>query len=141
MSLVSLLLQELVRADGDAVVIHSGDTPYIDAPSGQTELSAEPLPLRAVTMLLTQLLPAESQQTLHALGFILRDCPPMAEYPGERFTVVGLHESDGLWVEIRREVARTLAPADDSADDFERSARSSTCGADSDLVLPIADEL
>lgn len=148
MSLVPLLLQALVEADGDAVVVHSGETPYVDAPSGQTELSQEPLPLHAVTALLTQLLPAESQQTFQLLGAIRHECPPMPAYPGEQFVVVAFREADDLWVEIRREGTRkqappAVAPIDAAGDDIgwtDRPAASDEA-ADPSLLLPDAEEL
>ena len=36
MSIVASLLTALVRADGDALVLHTGECPYVVAPTGQT---------------------------------------------------------------------------------------------------------
>src|SRR5438093_3944847 len=88
MSLFPLFLKALVDANGDAVVIHSGDTPYVDSRSGPAELSNEPLTLQTVEKLIAELLPEESQRTLKLLGAIRYECSPIREYPGERFSIV-----------------------------------------------------
>src|SRR5712691_9055472 len=103
MTLFPLFLKALVEADGDAVVIHSGDTPYVDSPAGQAELSNEPLTLQTVERLVAELLPEESQRTLKLLGAIRYECTPIPEYPGEPFTIVAFRDATDIWVEIRRE--------------------------------------
>ena len=48
MSLVPSLLQAIVSIDGEALVMHAGDKPYVVAPSGQVELASKGLTLDAV---------------------------------------------------------------------------------------------
>src|SRR5436190_760018 len=40
MSLVPSLLQAIVRVDGEALVMHAGDKPYVVAPTGQVDLAS-----------------------------------------------------------------------------------------------------
>ena len=48
MALVESLLSAIVRSDGDALVLHVGERPYVVAASGQVELSARALTLDAM---------------------------------------------------------------------------------------------
>jgi hypothetical protein len=41
-------------------------------------------------------------QTFNRRGAVRYECPPLTDYPKERFTVVAYREADELWVEIRR---------------------------------------
>jgi twitching motility protein PilT len=102
MSLVPSLLQAIVRVDGDALVMHAGDKPYVVAPTGQIELASRGLTLDAVNGCVKQLLPLELQHALDEFGAVQYELPAMAEFPGERFTVVAARGGDDLWTEIRR---------------------------------------
>ena len=64
MSLVSSLLQAIVRVDGEAMVMHAGDKPYVVSPTGQVELASRGLTLEAVNGIVGQLLPPEIQSAL-----------------------------------------------------------------------------
>ena len=59
MSLVPSLLQAIVRVDGEALVMHAGDKPYVVSPTGQVELANRGLTLEAVNGIVGQLLPAQ----------------------------------------------------------------------------------
>ena len=100
--MVNSLLTAIVRADGDALVMHVGEHPYVVAPSGPVELSSRPLTLEAVAGMLGQLLPAESRHALEELGAIEHELPRTAASNGERFTVVAARGGDDIWIEIRR---------------------------------------
>ena len=102
MSLVPSLLQAIVRVDGDALVMHAGDKPYVVAPTGQIELAPRGLTLDAVNGVVNQLLPVELQNALDEFGAVQYELPAMAEFPGEHFTVVAARGGDDLWTEIRR---------------------------------------
>ena len=56
MPLVTSLLTAIVRADGDALVLHAGERPYVVAPTGQLELASRALTLDAVKGMLNELL-------------------------------------------------------------------------------------
>src|SRR5438105_3248016 len=102
MSLVPSLLQAIVRIGGEALVMHAGDKPYVVAPTGQVELASRGLTLEAVSGIVAQLLPFESQNALDEFGAAQYELPPMAEFPGEHFTVVAARGGDDVWAEIRR---------------------------------------
>src|SRR6185436_14005553 len=102
MSLVPALLQAIVRVDGEALVMHAGDKPYVVSPTGQIDLANRGLTLDAVSGIVNQMLPAEMQQALADFGAIQYELPPMPEFPGEHFTVVAARGGDDLWAEIRR---------------------------------------
>ena len=56
MPLVDSLLTAVVRSDGDALVLHVGEKPYVVAASGSVELSRQGLGLGAMEGMLAQLL-------------------------------------------------------------------------------------
>src|SRR5690349_3829596 len=102
MSLVPSLLQAIVKADGEALVMHPGDKPYVVSPAGQVELASRGLTLEAVNGIVGQLLPSEIQSALEEFGAIQYHVPARPEFPGEQFTVVAARGGDDVWVEVRR---------------------------------------
>ena len=110
MSLVPSLLQAIVGVDGEALVMHAGEKPYVVSPSGQIELASRGLTLDAGGGIVAQLLPAEALDALDEFGAIQHELPPRPEFPSESFTVVAARGGDDVWVEIRRR----QIPDDDS---------------------------
>src|ERR1700704_1288073 len=106
MSLVPSLLQAIVRVDGDALVMHVGDKPYVVSPTGQVDLATRGLSLDAVIGVVNQLLPVESQRALDEFGAAQYQLPALPEFPDEHFTIVAARGGDDLWAEVRRR--RTL---------------------------------
>src|SRR5437867_12977657 len=102
MSLVPALLQAVVHVDGEALVMHVGDKPYIVAPAGQIELAGGALALEAVTGIVARLLPAEFQRALDEFGAVQYDLPSQPRFLRERFTVVAARGGGEAWAEIRR---------------------------------------
>ena len=102
MPLVTSLLTAIVRADGDALVLHAGECPYVVAPSGQSGLASRVLTFEAMTGLLGELLPEEARQTLDELGAVQHVLPSQPFAAGETFTVVAARGGDDIWIEIRR---------------------------------------
>jgi len=102
MSIVPSLLQAVIHVDGDALVMHAGDKPYVVAPTGQTDLASRGLTLDAVNGIVNQLLPAEFQAALDEFGAVQYELQGMPQFPGEHFTVVAARGGDDVWVEIRR---------------------------------------
>src|SRR4051812_42419774 len=115
MSLVPSLLQAIVGVDGEALVMHAGDKPYVVAPSGQIELASRGLTLDAVNGIVSQLLPADALSSLEEFGAIQQELAALPEFPGESFTVVAARGGDDVWVEIRR---RKVSDDDQVPDDF-----------------------
>lgn len=139
MSLVPSLLQAVIGLDGEALVIHVGEKPYVVAPSGQVELATRALTFEAVTGILEQMLPGASRQALEEFGAIQYELPPLPQFHNEHFTVVAARGGDDVWVEVRRR--RT---ADDDvvpADIFETSEPMpahdpASMQPESDLAIP-----
>jgi len=102
MSFVKSLLQAIVRLDGEAVVLHVGEKPYIVTPTEQVDLATKGLTIDAATGILNQLLPIDPQNALEELGAVQYQMPPIAELPGEHFTIVVARGGDDIWIEIRR---------------------------------------
>ena len=111
MSLVASLLTAIVRADGDALVLHAGECPYVVAPSGQSELASRVLTLEAMTGMLGELLPQDARRALDEFGAVQHDLAASGTSSGERFTVVAARGGSDIWIEIRRHRSRTGAEA------------------------------
>jgi len=110
MSLVPSLLQAIVRVDGEALVMHVGEKPYVIAPSGQVDLAAKGLTLEAVRGIVAQLLPLDVMKALDELGAAQHELAPLDAFPGERFTVTVARGGDDVWAEIRRKHVGVAAP-------------------------------
>src|SRR3954462_15595262 len=115
MTLVPALLQAIVRVDGEALVMHAGEKPYVVAPTEQVDLASRGLTLEAVNGIVSQLLPTELQNALDEFGAVQHELASMAEFPGEHFTVVAARGGDDVWVEIRR---RRIPEDDRVPDEF-----------------------
>jgi len=111
MTLVPSLLQAIIRLEGEAVVMHVGDRPYVVTPGGQVDLATRGLTFDAVTGIVNQLLPIESQRALDEIGATQYELPAMPEFPGESFTIVAAYGGDNdVWAEIRRRRAPDEGP-------------------------------
>ncbi|MBI1875374.1 MAG: Flp pilus assembly complex ATPase component TadA [Acidobacteria bacterium] len=104
MAVVESLLAAIARADGDGLVMHVGEKPYVIAPAGPVEISSKPLTLDAASSILNQLLPSDSQRALQELGAVAYDLPAASE-SGDRFSVIAARGGDDVWVELRRHKA------------------------------------
>ncbi|MFN7984849.1 MAG: ATPase, T2SS/T4P/T4SS family [Vicinamibacterales bacterium] len=102
MTFVPSLLQAIVLMDGDALVMHVGDRPYVVTDKGQASLASDPLSSDAIDNIIEQLLPEESQRVLKEIGATQCVLPEDPLYPRERFSVVAARGGDDVWVEIRR---------------------------------------
>jgi twitching motility protein PilT len=101
-ALVESLLTAIVRSDGDALVLHVGERPYVVAASGQIELSSRALTLEAISGILGQLISPAAEKSLDELGAVEHDLPPLPAVPAERFAVVAARGGNDIWIEIRR---------------------------------------
>ena len=107
MALVESLLTAMVRANGDALVLHVGEKPYVVTQSGTIDLSTHGLNLQVMTGMLAQLIPADAQHALSEIGAVEHKLPPRGT---DQFTVVAARGGDDIWIEIRRRRAKTAAP-------------------------------
>jgi hypothetical protein len=119
MTLVSELLQAIVRVDGEALMIHAGDKPYVVASSEHIDLANHGLTLDVVNGIVTQLLTIELQHLLDEFGAVRHELPPAKEFPGEAFTVEAARDGDDVRVEIRR---RRIPDEDRIPDEFFTTA-------------------
>jgi twitching motility protein PilT len=111
--LLDSLLDAIVRLEGDALVMHVGEKPYVVTTSaamsayrgplawGQVELSSRVLTVDAVQAMLSQVLPSELCRALDELGAIEHE---IASPTGvaDQFTVVAARGGDDIWLELRR---------------------------------------
>jgi twitching motility protein PilT len=145
MSLVSSLLQAIVRVDGEALVMHVGEKPYVVSESGNIDLATRGLTFEAVNGLVTQLLSADARRSLEDVGAAQYELPRFEEFPGERFIVTAARGGDDVWAEIRRRVAgdEDLAPAAlfPSLSPASSPAASMSSTEDDDLTLPQEGQL
>jgi twitching motility protein PilT len=135
MSLVPSLLQAIVRVDGDALVMHAGDKPYVVTPTGQVDLASRGLNLDAVNGIVNELLPPELQHALEEFGAVQYELPPAPEFPGEHFTVVVARGGDDVWTEVRR---RRVPDDDRVPDDMFGPSASPPESEDGDTVELVA---
>lgn len=113
MNLLDSLLDAIVRLDGDALVMHVGEKPYVVTTSeatnqfrgplawGQVELSTRVLTSDAVSGMLGQILPLDQRSALEEYGATEYEVTA-GNHPDERFTVVAARGGDDIWVEMRR---------------------------------------
>ncbi|MBL8137707.1 MAG: Flp pilus assembly complex ATPase component TadA [Acidobacteria bacterium] len=97
-----------MRSDGDALVLHVGEKPYVVAASGPVELSRQGLGLGAMEGMLAQLLTADALRSLREMGAVEHELDDRAAAAGDRFTVVAARGGDDIWIELRRH--RRVAP-------------------------------
>src|SRR5688572_21315488 len=109
MALVKTLLTAIVRTDGDALVMHVGEKPYVVTAGGNVELSSAGLNLEAMSGMLTQLLPADAMRSLSEFGAVEHHLQP-PQGMRDAFTVVAARGGDDIWIEIRRK--RAVVPAE-----------------------------
>lgn len=114
MSLTDSLIAAVLQSNGDGLVMHVGERPYVLTPSGPANLSERPLGVEAMANVLSDLLSPDEQRALRELGAVERGLPA-ADPDGGRFTLVAARGGDDIWVEIRRQravVAPSSAPVE-----------------------------
>ena len=121
MKLLDSLLDAIVRLEGDALVMHVGEKPYVITASasmnayrgplawGQVELSSRVLTFDAVSTMLAQILPDEQRRALDEMGAIEHEILP-PDGILDRFTVVAARGGEDVWVEVRRKPVQPASP-------------------------------
>ena len=129
MSLVDSLLGAIVRLDGDSLVLHTGEKPYVVTARssmnafrgpiawGQVELSTRTLSSEAVLGMLEQMLTPEQRRDLDQLGAVENELPATGDRPG--FAVVAARGGSEIWVEIRPLKVTVVADAVEAAPPVE----------------------
>jgi twitching motility protein PilT len=111
-NLVDSLLEAVSRLEGDALIMHVGEKPYVVTTSasmyayrgplvwGHVELSSRVLTTETVAGMLEHLLPSDQLRALVEYGAIEYELPHRAS--SDRFTVVAARGGDDVWLELRR---------------------------------------
>ena len=111
MALLDSLLSAIVRAEGDALVMHVGERPYVVVDTQTINISTHGMNLDTMTGMLSQLLPADSLTQLEEFGAVEYKVPQTGD---DRFSVVAARGGEDIWIEIRRrrpQPAVAAAPA------------------------------
>lgn len=106
--IAELLVTAIVQVDGDALVMHVGERPYVAAPDGPIEVSTQTLDMRAMRRILEQLLPDDARRALVQFGTVERQLSSTIGFE-DRFVVVAARDRGDLWIDIRRD--RGVRPA------------------------------
>ncbi len=128
MSLIDSLLSAIIRLDGDALVMHVGEKPYVVTSAsselnafrgplawGQVELSSKLLTTEAVSAMLDQLLPPDVRRSLEEVGAVEYELPQNQD--GARFIVIAARGGQDIWLEIRHVKASVVAAAAAAAEE------------------------
>ncbi len=122
MTLLESLLNAIIRLEGDALVMHVGEKPYVVTTSaamgpyrgplawGQVELSTKILTADAVFAILNQILPTEKRQELDNLGAVDHDIAA-PDGGAQQFIVVAARGGDDVWLELRKKPDPAAAAA------------------------------
>src|SRR5262245_61525197 len=102
MSVLPSLLHAILHVDGDSLVLHAGDKPYVVVAGERVELASRGVSFEAVNTIVERLLPAEYMSTLQQAGAVQYALPPQPDLPGEHFLAVAARGAGESWLEIRR---------------------------------------
>jgi len=162
--IVVSLLQAIVRLDGEALVLHSGDHPRVLTSKGPVEVGTRALPANVIAELAEDLLSTDCLAMLRTFGTAAHALPPLQDFAGERFTVAASRRRTDWSLVIQREKPiQTVEPArpsraarfpplvlliDDSLDQLDlyelalsdRFAVLTTHMGDAGVVLAIAEQ-
>jgi twitching motility protein PilT len=109
---IESLVAAVLKANGDGLVMHVGERPYVLAPNGSADLSERPLTVEAMKGVLGDLLSIDDQRILSDVGAVEREILPK-DAPGDKFVLVAARGGDDIWIELRRQrgVIRMPQPA------------------------------
>jgi twitching motility protein PilT len=110
---IESLIAAVLKVNGDGLVMHVGERPYVLAPGGTSNLSDRTLTVDAMKGVLNDLLSAADQETLEDIGAVERELTSK-DAPGDKFLLVAARGGDDIWIELRRQraVARPAKPAE-----------------------------
>lgn len=106
---IESLVAAVLKANGDGLVMHVGERPYVLAPTGSSNLSERPLTVEAMKGALADLLSPEDQRTLSDVGAVEREIQTK-DGSGDTFVLVAARGGDDIWIELRRQRAVVRAP-------------------------------
>ena len=158
MNLLDSLLDAIVRLDGDALVMHVGEKPYVVTTTeataefrgplawGQVELSSRVLTLDAVTGMVGQILPIDQRAALDEYGATEYEVAAVNN-TDERFTIIAARGGEDIWLEVRRHpkpaaVAQepaAAAPVQHAVEQAAADVIGATHERDSQVATPAAE--
>jgi twitching motility protein PilT len=117
---IESLVAAVLKENGDGLVMHVGERPYVLSPDGSTNLSERTLTVDAMKGVLNDLLSPTEQETLEDIGAVEREITSK-DAPGDKFVLVAARGGDDIWIEVRRQRAivrpvKAQAPAPAPAD-------------------------
>ena len=101
---IESLVAAVLKENGDGLVMHVGERPYVISPDGSTNLSERTLTVDAMKGVLNDLLSPADQETLEDIGAVEREVTSK-EAPGDKFLLVAARGGDDIWIELRRQRA------------------------------------
>jgi twitching motility protein PilT len=104
---VDSLVSAVLKANGDGLVMHVGERPYVLSANGSTDLSERTLTVDAMKGVLNDLLSPADHETLDDIGAVEREITTK-DAPGDKFLLVAARGGDDIWIELRRQ--RAIAP-------------------------------
>ena len=152
MTLLESLLNAIIRLEGDALVMHVGEKPYVVTTSaamgpyrgplawGQVELSTKILTADAVFAILNQILPTEKRQELDNLGAVNHDIAA-PDGGAQQFIVVAARGGDDVWLELRKKPDPAAAAASEEVDRATERARRGACAESVEVPAPSVAEV
>ena len=116
---IESLVAAVLKENGDGLVMHVGERPYVLSPNGSSNLSERTLTVDAMKGVLNDLLSPADQEALEDIGAVEREVTSK-DAPGDRFLLVVARGGDDIWIELRRQravasVPRTPEPAAQAA--------------------------
>ena len=106
---IETLIAAVLKSNGDGLIMHVGERPYVLSPTGTANLSERPLTVEAMKDVLSDVLSADDQHTLADVGAVEREVVPQAPQ-GDRFLLVAARGGDDIWIELRRRRGVTATP-------------------------------
>jgi hypothetical protein len=147
--IIESLLVAISRLEGDALIMHVGEKPYVVTSSasmyafrgpvawGHVELSSRLLTTEAVVDMLDQLLPAEHRKALDEYGAVEYEISQSGP-TRDGFTAVAARGGDDVWLEIRRTPA-TLGGVEISAETIDKPPATVPPEQHADTIPPVEE--
>jgi CheY-like chemotaxis protein len=95
------LLDAMLRADGEALMLRVGDKPYVQGPTGTIEIGTRDLPAHVVYAVFEGFFPPDARDTLMRTGRAHCVLTFEQEFLGERFTATAI-QKEVLSLEVHR---------------------------------------
>jgi len=106
---IESLVAAVLKENGDGLVMHVGERPYVLSANGSSNLSERTLTVDAMKGVLDDLLSPAEQETLDDIGAVERDITSK-DAPADKFLLVAARGGDDIWIELRRQRAVVPRP-------------------------------